>query len=118
MRFIVGMEFEHGGILYRVLKGNRREGDMVLEFRTVQVGWHRPRIAHTMILLDFKYQVEENNYPKPRYQGGEKLMKAMWYAVLEGWELQAAEIAQERVALVDRELDEANQIQTFESSGY
>ncbi len=94
--FVAGQEFEFDGVQYRVLAGNRRKGDLVLEFRVV--GWHRPMIAHTLILAAFKFQVEENNYPRPRFRGGYKLLDAIKEACKYGWKSVVDRIANERKA--------------------
>lgn len=88
------MEFEHEGVHYRVVSGVNAEGDMILQFRVA--GWHQPRIAHTLILASFKFQVEENNYPRPKYRGGYKLLDAIKEACRYGWEGVADRVKLER----------------------
>ena len=65
MKFEVGDQFKHGGVEYRVIEGRNAIGDMIMEFRLPGSDWHRPKIVHSLILTDFKYQVEDNNYPPP-----------------------------------------------------
>jgi len=94
-QFKVGDEFEHRGVRYRVLAGDRTVGDMVLEIN-IGSGWYRPTISHTLILAAFKFQVEENNYPRPRYRGGYKLIAAITEACKYGWQDVAERIELER----------------------
>lgn len=75
--FYPGQQFVYGGVEYRIEQGNRRPGDLLLLFRTLESGWHAPTIAHSIICLAVKWQVEENNYPRPRFQGGFKLLRAV-----------------------------------------
>jgi hypothetical protein len=99
MKFWPGQEFEHDGVQYRVLVGDRCEDDMVLEFRVA--GWHRPKIAHSLIAVEFKFQVEENNYGrhgkiKRGGRGGWMLIDAIKEACRYGWETVAERIAKQR----------------------
>lgn len=96
MRFHAGQEFEHCGVRYRIRAGNRRPvGDLIIEFQVV--GWHRPTIAHTLILAAFKYQVEEHNYPRPHYLGGKKLIDALLSSMQGNLDYEITKIVQERV---------------------
>lgn len=96
--FYAGQEFAHKGVRYRVREGTRCQGDIVLEFCID--GWYRPHIAHTFILAAFKYQVEENNYGKEgkikRGFGGAYLLDALKRACVNGWQLEAEVIEQQR----------------------
>jgi hypothetical protein len=99
MKFAPGQEFERNGVQYRVLSGDRCEGDMVLEFRVA--GWHRPTIAHSLIAIEFKFQVEQNNYgPNGKLRkggrGGWMLIDAIKEACRYGWESVAERILGER----------------------
>lgn len=99
--FYAGQEFEFDGVQYRILPGNRCRDDLVLEFRVV--GWHRPKIAHTLILCDFKFQVEQNNYgPNGKIQkarGGWYLIDAIKSAChRNGWRVVANRIENERLS--------------------
>lgn len=108
MNFYSGQSFEYASVRYRVRNGNRCEGDLVIEFSTDGGrSWHRPAIAHTLILIDFKYQVEENNYGalgkiKRGGLGGWKLLQAIMAAVSNGWESEAEKIKRERAELQKR----------------
>jgi len=99
--FYAGQTFNYKSVEYRVIEGNRCDGDLVLEFRVN--GWHRPTIAHTMILAAFKHQVEENNYGPSgkisRGQGGQYLLDAITRACKNGWRLEAEVINQQRIAM-------------------
>ena len=101
MRFYAGQQFERDGIEYRVLPGNRCDGDLVIEFKVN--GWHRPKIAHTMILTAFKFQVEENNYGQSGKvksgRGGWYLLEKIKRACLYGWQQEVDAIAQQRHVL-------------------
>lgn len=99
--FYAGQEFEHDGVQYRVLAGRHCEGDLVIQFRVA--GWHQPAIAHSLILTDFKFQVEENNYGrngkiKRGKQGGWYLIEALKSACRpsNGWRIVASRIKNER----------------------
>jgi hypothetical protein len=107
-KFYIGQKFERDGVIYRVRAGNRCEGDMVLEFYLVRSGWHRPTIAHTCILADFKSQVEENNYGQngrvKKGLGALFLQKRIEEAFTGGWLVAANRTAQEvRVKQEERE---------------
>lgn len=80
MKFFPGLSFAEMGIHFRVSRGNRCEGDMVMDISIDGKKWIRPTISHTFILTEFKYQVEENNYGKDGKikrggEGGEYLMR-------------------------------------------
>ncbi len=57
---------------------------------------YTPTIAHTLILFEFKCQVEDNNYPPPLL-GWKKLHQALLDARTVGWEKIAEMIKQERI---------------------
>lgn len=108
MKFEPGAVFEYGGVCYRVRKGNRCDGDMVIEFCVT--GWHRPTIAHTLILSEFKFQVDHNNYgPNGKIRrggrGGWMLIDAIKEACRYGWEGVAARIFGERQRAEARRAD-------------
>ena len=102
-KFPVGWTLSKDGIHYRVMLGNRCHGDRVIEIKTD--GWVRPRIAHTLLMADFKYQVEENNYgsgengsPIGKVQCGSGWNYLKWAlidAFHAGWEAVAARIDRE-----------------------
>lgn len=100
-RFHAGQEFSYAGVQYRVLQGTRCDGDLVIEF-SLPPGWHRPAIAHTLILAEFKYQVEENNYGAEgkvqRGQGGWYLLSAIKEACDFGWAHVAQRVKDQRLA--------------------
>lgn len=105
--FYVGSTFTYGGVSYRVLAGRYCDGDMIIEFSTDSgQTWHRPHIAHTLILAEFKYYVEENNYPRSdRWKGGQYLLDAITRATADGtgWQAEAERIARQRAAKFQRE---------------
>lgn len=99
-KFTVGQRFFYDGIEYEILGGNRCDGDMIIRFRLPGGAWCTPTIAHSLILLDFKYQVEENNYGEngkiQRASGGWYLIGAVIRALREvGWQKKAEEIRAE-----------------------
>lgn len=107
MNFAVGNNFSDGAFEYRVVAGKNCEGDMIIECRLPGSGWHRPKISHTLILVNFKFQVEENNYgangKKKRGRGGWYLLEKIRRACLNGWEVEAEEIARQRAELKKRD---------------
>lgn len=98
MQFYAGQTFVHDNVSYRILKGNRCDGDLVIEFMVN--GWHRPKIAHTLILENFKFQVEENNYGSngkiKKGRGGWYLLDSVRSAAMNGWEDDALKIIRQR----------------------
>lgn len=117
--FYAGQTFAHDGIQYRVLEGTRCKGDLVLEF--FLNGWHRPKIAHTLILAAFKHQVEENNYGPEgqikRAEGGRYLLKSIERACVGGWQLEAETIQQERLKAQRRRTEENMQMHLLDERG-
>lgn len=95
-QFYAGQVFVHDGIEYRILAGNRCAGDLVLEFRQLYNGWFRPKIAHTLILVAFKSQVEENNYgPHGEVKPGNGYRYLWWAlrsAAMDGWQGAASRV--------------------------
>ncbi len=93
MKFLPGQQFSHDGVWYRILAGNRCEGDMIIEFSLDGQDWHRPRISHAQILISFKFSVEENNYGTAgkvkRGRGGWYLLDSIKSACLNGWEAES-----------------------------
>lgn len=106
--FHVGQTFEHERVLYRVLKGDRCDGDMVIQFSTdAGKNWHQPGIAHLLVLTALKFEVEENNYGKhgkiKRAMGGRKLLNALSDACYrQPWPEVAERIDDERKNAQDR----------------
>lgn len=102
MRFSVGDQFMKDGIEYRVVAGNRCDGDMVIEWRQIRQGWHRPSLSHTFILTSFKYQVEQNNYGVngkiKRGKGGRYLLEAVEGACLHGWEHEVLKVERQVIS--------------------
>lgn len=100
MNFEPGLQFVHDRVCYRVVSGDRCEGDMVIEFSLDGVRWHRPSIAHSEILISFKFQVEENNYGAngkvKRGRGGWYLLDSIKSACRNGWEAEAKRIREQR----------------------
>lgn len=115
--FYAGQVFDHEGVRYRIIKGNRCDGDLIIEFSCV--GWCRPTIAHNQILTDFKYQVEENNYGNngkvTRGRGGLYLMESIWRACQNGWRSEAAMTRRQREEKARRELEELEQLEMWDS---
>lgn len=100
--FQVGNKFQYAGLHYRILPGNRCPGDRVIEFSTDGgKTWHRPAIAHGIIMYEFKCAVEAHNYPHPSYRGHYKLMNAYAGAIARGWRSVAIEIEGERRILAE-----------------
>ena len=118
MIFYAGQSFSshNGRIEYRILAGDRCDGDLVLEFRIDRGNWIMPRIEHTLILATFKGQVEENNYPQSKgYEGCWRLLKAIGNAVLcNDWKAEAKKIEGERRAKAERDTWDEMWAQPFE----
>lgn len=112
MKFPVGWKFTKDGIHYRVVVGERPrcEGDRVIDIKTD--GWVRPKIEHTLLMADFKYHVEENNYGSGkngspvggvmRASGWQKLKWALIDTFSAGWETVAARIDREAKDAAER----------------
>lgn len=102
-QFYAGQVGSYDGIEYRILEGNRKPGDLVLEFRLPGSDWHRPKMSHTFILTALKYQVEENNYPPILgYLGGAKFWQAIKRACISSWRQEAEAVALEANAAKKR----------------
>lgn len=106
--FRVGDVIRDGVITYRVIQGRHCPGDMVIQFTLDGHNWVTPKISHTLILADFKWQVEENNYGRAgqimRGKGGQKLLDRINYACRFGWK-EAAEITAEERARKEQRVD-------------
>ena len=109
MKFYEGMTFQNHNVTYRVRKGNRCDGDLVIEFKVD--GWYMPPIAHTYILTNFKFQVEENNYGEngkvKKGRGGWYLLDKIRSAAMHGWQQGADEIIEQREALAAKKTEAA-----------
>lgn len=103
MNFEAGQFFSYKGVDYRIINGKNGKGDLVIEFRVNGGAWHRPHIAHTMILTSFKFQVEQNNYGEngsvKKGRGGWYLLDKLKRACIHGWKQEAECIEKQRMDL-------------------
>lgn len=105
MTFYAGQTIDRGRLKFRVTKGDRCEGDLVLHFavkcdRCGADCWHTPKIELMFISAAFKAQVEENNYGAAGKitagKGWWKLAEKLSYVLSTGdWEGAAAETESE-----------------------
>jgi len=63
-RFCDGDAFIYDRVRYRVRAGVYCDDDMIIDFSFDGKTWHTPSIGHSLILVAFKFAVEENNYGK------------------------------------------------------
>lgn len=108
-QFRAGDEFTFAGVQYRVVRGRRCDGDLILQFRLPGSDWHTPAIAHTLILTALKWQVEENNYGadgKVKHgQGGWYLFDRITDAALNDWRGAADKTTREAETAKERRND-------------
>jgi hypothetical protein len=89
------------GIEWRISEGQkpvRREGaiDMRLDIRTPGGEWRAVPMHLGFLMADLFFQVEEALYPQPRWDGGNKYIRAVHRAVQHGFEAAARELDEER----------------------
>lgn len=96
MRFANGDQGTIGPVEWRVRRGGKAPGDLVVELRSP--GWCRVKMAVVCLLADFHYQVEEILYPRAEGKaGGEYILGALTEACRDsGWAAVAARIERER----------------------
>lgn len=93
-RFKDGQIFHFSGLEFRIRKGKKRPGDLVMEWRTPQ-GWRAIGYTVLGLLVDFFYENEHWLYPEP-FEGGERLRKHIGRAVRVGWRFAALVLEQEK----------------------
>jgi len=82
-----------GELHWRISRGNKAEGDMVLDVKAAD--WTRVKLCVACLFADFHYQVEDILYPTRR--GGEYPLSAIAEACREnGWRHVADRIERER----------------------
>jgi hypothetical protein len=116
--FKIGDTWTVGNIRYRVVAGTRCAGDKVLQFSTGYyddssvLRWCTPPISHTLILVNFKFEVEENNYGANGRvvigQGGKYLLDRILSSSVLGWRAVADKIAEQVAAKARRDQAKAS----------
>lgn len=106
----VGRQWENAGVRYRILAGTRgvNGNDKIIEFSICNCHcgvWHRPTISHAQTLFNFKYEVEENNYPRAHgFDGGIRLLASYIVSFLYGPQREAERIKREAEAAAKKRL--------------
>jgi hypothetical protein len=86
-RFRVGDTFEISGIKFRIVKGRKKPGDLVVEWLTPD-GWQSIKMSAAFLLDDFFYENEHWLYPPPS-QGGDYYYRHVRHAMQFGWDKSA-----------------------------
>jgi hypothetical protein len=81
--FKSGEEFYLSGLHFRIREGNKKPGDLVMEWRTLE-GWLPVKFDAIGLLVEFLYYNEEHLYPQPQYQGGRKVIEYIQKAIKHG----------------------------------
>lgn len=94
--FTAGEHGEVSGFRYRIVEGQKKPGDLVLEIFNGE-RWVKVSMELGGFLADFHYQVEDHLYPRTSgHKGGEKYFEHMRRAVKNGWRFASAILTSER----------------------
>lgn len=107
-RWQSGMSVSTGdGLNWRVAKGAKTPGDLVLEVQTT-TGWQRVKMSAGFLMADFLAEnedqlVADGYFPKTA-AGGDYYLRYLRMAVTKGWQVAATQVEEDREARRAREL--------------
>lgn len=94
--FVVGQEYDIGGVRLRIRQGRKGPDDLVLDIEGY-AGYVPVRMTLGALMADFFFQNEERLYPQEfNFEGGNRYVRFIHRAIAIGWENAAAQLARER----------------------
>lgn len=95
MSFEEGQSGVVGGIPWRIRKGRKMDGDLIVDLLAPD-GWHPVKMSLVGLLTQFFYENEQRLYPPPRFRGGEFFVAFLRGCIRIGWSDASAMLEDQR----------------------